>query len=178
MDTPQGTREFDLLTCRAPAPPSHEGTAMHPLRGAIALMIVSTAPLAAQANTAVLTPVHQFVDAFNAGDAKTAAATCATQTSIIDEFPPHEWHGTGACAVWMRDYDANAAKEGIAGGVVTLGAPTHVDVSGDRAYIVIPSDYTFTQRGKPMKETGSMFTFALRRTAAGWRITGWSWARH
>jgi hypothetical protein len=31
--------------------------------------------------------------------------------------------------------------------------------------------------GKPVKETGSMFTFALQKGAAGWRIAGWSWAK-
>ena len=28
------------------------------------------------------------------------------QTSIVDEFPPHEWHGPGACATWAKDFDA------------------------------------------------------------------------
>jgi hypothetical protein len=39
--------------------------------------------------------VNHVVVAFNKSDAKTAAA-CGEQTSIIDEFPPHEWHGAGA----------------------------------------------------------------------------------
>ena len=45
-------------------------------------------------------------------------------------------------------------------GVVTLSKPTHVDVTGDRAYVVIPSNYTWKEKGKPMKEEGSSFTFA------------------
>jgi hypothetical protein len=29
-----------------------------------------------------------------------------------------------------------------------------------------------------MKEVGSIFTLALQKGPAGWRITGWSWAKH
>jgi hypothetical protein len=32
--------------------------------------------------------------------------------------------------------------------------------------------------GKPVKEISSMFTFALQKGQAGWRITGWAWAKH
>jgi hypothetical protein len=130
------------------------------------------------AKGAVLATVHQFVDGFNQGDTKTALAACADQTSIIDEFPPHEWHGAGACAKWMNDYDTNARKQGLTDGIVTLDSPLHVDIDSDRAYVVIPANYALKQNGKPVKEAGSMFTFALRKGPAGWRIVGWSWAKH
>jgi len=128
--------------------------------------------------TTVLATVNQFVDSFNKGDIKTLLAACADQTSIIDEFPPHEWHGAGACAKWMNDYDTNARKQGLTDGIVTLDSPLHVDIDSDRAYVVIPANYTLKQNGKPVKEAGSMFTFALRKGPAGWRIVGWSWAKH
>jgi hypothetical protein len=37
--------------------------------------------------------IHQWVDGINKGDMKAATAACADQTSIIADFPPHEWHG-------------------------------------------------------------------------------------
>ena len=126
----------------------------------------------------VMIPVHQFVDGFNKGDVKTMVAACADQTSIIDEFPPHEWHGAGACAQWASDFDADAKKNGITDGVVTLGTARHVDVTGDRAYLVIPANYKYKQKGKALEEVGSTITLALQRGAAGWRVTGWSWAKH
>src|SRR5215813_13903459 len=92
-----------------------------------------------------------FVQWFNRGDVKTAVATRADQTSIIDEFPPHEWHGAGACSTWAKDYDADAKKNQITDGVVTLGKPRHVDINGDRAYVVVPADYAFKMKGKPVK---------------------------
>jgi hypothetical protein len=126
----------------------------------------------------VLKFITQFVDGFNKGDSKALIASCAAQSSIIDEFPPYEWHGAGACAKWLADYDTDAKKNGITDGIVTLGKPTHTDISGDRAYVVIPSDYSFKVKGKPEKEVGSMFTFALQKSAAGWHLTGWSWSKH
>ena len=122
-------------------------------------------------------PVHQFVDGFNKGDIKSALAACAEQTSIIDEFPPHEWHGAGACSTWANDYDADAKKNGITDGIVTLGNPRHVDITGDRAYVVVPANFTYKQKGKPAKETGSMLTISLQKAAAGWRMTGWAWTK-
>jgi hypothetical protein len=133
---------------------------------------------AASDSTAALAVAHQFVDGFNKGDARSALAACAEQVAIVDEFPPYAWQGAGACEAWMNGYDANAAQEGITDGVVTLGAPRYAEVRGDGAYLVIPSDYAWKQRGKPMKETGSTFTFAMHREQAGWRIVGWSWGRN
>jgi SnoaL-like domain len=145
---------------------------------ALAVAVVAAGPAAASEKADVMVPVHQFVDAFNKGDTKTAAAACADQTSIIDEFPPHEWHGTEACSKWMSDWDADAKKNGITDGIVTLGTPRHVDITADRAYVVAPADYAFKKMGTPVKETASMFTFALQKSAAGWRITGWAWAKN
>jgi len=145
---------------------------------ALAVAVLAAGSTAASEKTDVMAPVQQFVDAFNKGDTKTAAAACADETSILDEFPPYEWHGAGACVQWMKDYDADATKNGITEGLVTLGKPRHVDVTADRAYVVVPADYTFKLKGKPVKETGSIMTLTLHKGEGGWRVTGWSWAKN
>jgi hypothetical protein len=53
-----------------------------------------------------------------------------------------------------------------------------LDVTADRAYVVVPADYTYKQKGKAMKQTGSILTVALQKGSAGWRITGWAWSRN
>ena len=128
--------------------------------------------------TAVMASVHQFVDGFNRGDAKRALAACASPASIIDEFPPHEWQGPTACADWADAYNANAKREGITDGIVMLHKPWHVDISGDRAYVVVPATYAYKQHGKSIVEPDSLFTVSLLKIAAGWRITGWAWSKH
>jgi hypothetical protein len=153
---------------------------MQKLLAALAVIVLAPAPgqNPAPEKTAVMAVVHRFADGFNKGDTKTALAACAEQTSIIDEFPPHEWHGAGACAQWMNDYDANARENGITDGVVTLRAPKHVDITGDRAYVVVPAAYAFKQKGKAVREVGSLLTIALQKGPAGWRITAWSWSKN
>lgn len=142
------------------------------------ILVFAAGSAAASEQTSVMASVHQFIDGFNRGDAKTALAACASPASIIDDIPPHEWHGPTACADWANAYDANAKKNGITDGIVTLGTPWHVDVTGARAYVVVPVKYTYKQNGKPVIESGSVFTVALKKIAAGWRITGWTWAQH
>lgn len=144
----------------------------------LVVAILAAGQTAASEKTDVMVTVRQFVDAFNKGDVKAAAAACTDEMSIIDEFPPHEWHGAGTCAKWMNDYDADARKNGITDGIVTLGKPRHLDITADRAYVVVPANYTFKKQGKPVKETGSMLTLALLKGEAGWRITGWSWTKN
>lgn len=63
---------------------------------ALAVAVLAAGPVAASDKTDVMVPVNQFVDAFNKGDIKGLEAACTEQMSIIDEFPPHEWHGAGA----------------------------------------------------------------------------------
>ncbi len=145
---------------------------------ALLFVALSHAQTPGPAQTAVLATIHQFIDGFNKGDTKTIVSACADQTSILDEFPPHEWHGAGACAKWVGDFDADAKKNGITDGVVTLSKASHVDITADLAYVVIPANYTFKQKGKPVSEAGSIITLTLQKVQSGWRITGWSWAKH
>ena len=150
---------------------------MHKILVALALTFLTAGPAAASDQTDVMVPVHQFIDGFNKGDTKAALATCADEVSIIDEFAPFEWHGAGACSKWANDFDADTKKNGITDGVVTLGKPRHIDVVGDRAYVVAPADFAFKKKGKPVKETNATMTLTLHKGAAGWRITGWAWSK-
>ena len=144
---------------------------------ALAFAALMSIPAVGQ-DKAVMKAVQGFVDAFNKGDTKAALAMCAEQAQIIDEFPPFEWHGAGACAKWFADYDADAKKNAVTDGVVTLGSPRHVDVAGDHAYVVVPADYAFKANGKPDKEIASSLTVVLRKGAAGWRISAWAWSKN
>ena len=79
----------------------------------------------------------RFVGSFNKREVKTALDDCAPQTSIIDEFPPYVWQGASGCAEWSSDLDAYLKKNGMTDPKVTLGLLRHIDVAGDRAYVVI-----------------------------------------
>jgi ketosteroid isomerase-like protein len=127
---------------------------------------------AARADDA-MTPVHQFVDALNAGDVKKAAAAHMSSSPIIDEFAPYRWNSFGA---WLKGFMADCKKNGVSDVHLTLLAPTTSTVGDKEAYEVVPNVIDAKHDGKPAQEKG-VFAFALVKTAHGWRIASWSWAK-
>jgi ketosteroid isomerase-like protein len=121
--------------------------------------------------------VRRYIDAFNKGDVEAMAANCAVPTSVLDGMAPHVWQGPTACRDWYRDVLVTGEKEGATGYFVTLGEPRHVDVTGDRAYVVIPASMKFNVHGKQVTQFGSTFTVALQKLAEGWRMTAWAWTK-
>jgi hypothetical protein len=121
--------------------------------------------------------VRLYIDCFNRGDIAGMAATCDVPMSILDGMPPHVWHGPAASQDWYRDVLVTGEREGASDYVVALGEPWHVNVTGDRAYVVVPATMSVTVRGKRVKQSGSVFTVALRKLAGGWRLTAWAWAK-
>jgi hypothetical protein len=150
---------------------------MHRLFTVIAVTVLATGPAVATDRTDVMSVVHQFVDGFNKGDMNSTIAPCAEQTSIVDDFPPHEWHGAGACSKWFSDFQAYVKANKVTDPAVTVGKPWHVDVTADLAYVVAPTTFTLNKNGKPVKEIG-ILTVSLKKAGAVWRMTGWAWADH
>ena len=142
--------------------------------GLACLAGLSTATSSVAANAQLEAPIHQFIDAFNKGDVKGAAATHLPSVSIIDEVKPHIWRGPRAFMTWVTDLTNADKAAGISNEAVTLGAVSREVVSGDTAYVVIAATYSFKQKGVAMHEPAQM-TYAMRKTARGWKIAGWTW---
>jgi ketosteroid isomerase-like protein len=135
-------------------------------------------PCVASASTDAMATVTKAIMAFNRGDLKGFAALCTSPASVIDDFPPHSWSGENTCNDWAAALAAANKSSDISNETVLLGAPWHVDVTGDRAYVVVPASLRYNMKGKPVKETGSVFTVVLAKTAKGWLMSAWSWAQH
>jgi ketosteroid isomerase-like protein len=142
---------------------------------AVLALVVAEAPGSAASGSGAMAIVRQFLDAFNRDDVAAMAATCAPQTAILDDFPPHTWQ---SCAAWAKSLGTFDKASGNTWGTVTIGAPWHDDVTGNVAYVVVPASFAYKSRGKPVNETGAVWTLALEKTAAGWRITAWAWGGH
>lgn len=139
-------------------------------------LLVGAAANAATSDAQVMAPIQKFVESFNKGDAAGEAATHATtdDLSIIDEVSPHLWRGPQALQTWSADLDKDSKARGVTDELVTIGAPTRIEATGDIAYVVIPAVYVFKERGVAMRETAQM-TFVLKKGAGGWLIHGWTW---
>jgi hypothetical protein len=141
---------------------------------AVAIAVVAAGLVFASQEGDVMAPVRQFIDGFNKSDIKMAQAACADQTFIIDDFPPHEWRGSGATSRWFHDLTALGKKYDMSDPFVTLGKPRQVHVTGTHAYVVVPIKLRYNDKGQLVKRTGLM-TLALHKGVDGWRITAWAW---
>jgi hypothetical protein len=140
---------------------------------ALAVSALTAGSALASDRSDILAVLNQWNDA----DMAKAVAACANDASVMDDIPPYEWHGAGACANWAKDYEAFTQKNGMTDVSGTIGKPQQVIITGDRAYAIAPATFSFTKDGKQVK-TIATATFALQKTAAGWRITGWTWTPH
>jgi len=121
--------------------------------------------------------VHQYIDGFNKADVKAMAAMCADPMSILDGMAPHVWHGPTATQDWHRDVLIEGEHAGATDYQVILDKALHANVTDDAAYVVVPATMTFKLKGKQVTQSGAVFTVALRKVSAGWRLASWAWAK-
>jgi len=132
-------------------------------------------PTFAASDAGVDAAVRAFADAFHKGDMKAVKAMHVSAPTIIDEMAPHYWSGAGAFDSWVVDLGKFESAQSISGGQVTIGAPVTQIVSGDHAYVVAPSSYSFQQKGAAMREMAQI-TIVMDKGTSGWKVASWSWA--
>jgi ketosteroid isomerase-like protein len=149
---------------------------MRRLALAASVLLLTSAAASAANDPQILAPVQKFIDAFNKGDVAGAAATHSATDDlvIIDEVPPYVWHGAKAFDAWANDLAAYDKQNGITDEAVAISAPTRVEATADKAYVIVPAVYTFKQNGANMRAASQM-TLVLRKGAGGWLIHGWTW---
>jgi hypothetical protein len=122
--------------------------------------------------TAIVGLVRGTFDQFNAG--KADPATLGWK-AMIDEFPQYNWQGPAAASGWFAAFGKSMTETGETDPAVTLGAPTHLSVVGNAAYLVFPAVLIAKFKGKPGREAGS-FVFALDKSGGSWHVDSWAWA--
>lgn len=135
---------------------------MKKLAAVMAVAVFASGAASASDKTDAMAVVVKWVDAFNKGDGKTGSSYCADAASIIDDFAPHVWQGSGACASWYKDYAAFAAKAQITDASVALGKARHFDIDSGYAYLVTPTTLTYTKAGKPVTDK-ALVTMSLKK---------------
>ncbi len=136
---------------------------------------ISGSALAATSIEAPASAVHKFLDSFNQGDVAGAEAAHLSNVFIVDEFAPFQWQGDGAFKKWLDTLTKHDVAGGVTDGHMAMGNTIREEVSGDRAYIVMATVYTFKEHGVQMQASAQM-TFALQKEDAGWRISAWTYS--
>jgi hypothetical protein len=115
---------------------------MKALGAVIAMAVFASGAAGASDKTDAMAVVHKWVDAFNKGESN--SSYCVDGALIIDDFAPHVWQGSGACASWYKDFEAFAAKAQITAASVALGKTRHFDIDSGYAYLVAPTTLSYT----------------------------------
>lgn len=137
-------------------------------------LLVAFVPHAWASGAEVEATIAQFSAALHAGDSKAARTFLAPRTVILDDVAPYYWGGRKAFENWQADLAKASAARGMREEDAVLGAPTRVDVTGDRAYAILPATHTFKMKGRMMREVAQL-TFTLAKDVAGWKIVSWAW---
>lgn len=142
---------------------------------AVALAALAAGTATASDQTDALALVHKWVDAFNKGDMNSLPlSTCADQTSILDSVPPYAWVGEGACTKWLANFKTFSKTNELTDMSLTLGKTRHIEITGDRAYIVTPVVFAYNLKGEQTKETG-VWTIGLQKSASAWLVSAWTY---
>jgi ketosteroid isomerase-like protein len=126
---------------------------------------------AAPDSAAVKETVRAIFKAANANDVARLTALQMPAASVIDEFAPFHWDSFND---WGAAYGAYNTANGVAHPKTTLLKFSHVNVEGDRAYVVTTVAYTYTEGGKARKENGTE-VIALEKQTDGWRAASFAW---
>lgn len=121
--------------------------------------------------------IHQAAMDFNTGNYAAWAGACTDSAMVTDDFAPYTWNGPGACKAWYAAWRSLTKARDINNVTVLFGAPMHMEIVGNVAYVVLPASLHFNQKSKPVRMTGSVITIVLRKEMGGdWKMTAWTWA--
>jgi hypothetical protein len=148
---------------------------MKPLLALAVASALFAAPAAHAGDPAIDALIHQMINSFNKGDLKAVKATHVASPLIVDEVPPFAWSGPTAFDEAMDLLNQARAARGEMDGVMGIGTPIQESIYGDHAYVVMPSSYTYRQKGQTMREEGTI-TFVLVKVESAWKIQAWTWA--
>jgi ketosteroid isomerase-like protein len=144
------------------------------LTGAAAALALSFGGVSQAADTGPMATVKAFIAAFNTGDMAAAQATNTDDVSIIDEIPPHAWHGPGAFQAWLGDLAADSKANDQSHQKVTFLRTTRSRIDGDTAYVIIAVTYTYKEHGHAMVEPAQI-DMSLKNGDGGWKVNSWAW---
>jgi hypothetical protein len=141
---------------------------------AILLAAAQPAHTAEPEQSRVLSVMQAIADAWNRGGMP-ASSYFEPSLTVVDDTPPYLFQGPNAVADWIAAYRSEQPKSSKnAKTTLRLLQPTNVEITGARAFVAVPADWTAEQDGKRDVEHG-VITATLDRPDRDWRIAAWVW---
>jgi ketosteroid isomerase-like protein len=124
----------------------------------------------------VLATITRMTEAVNRGDAPTAFAAFTPSPMIVEDLAPYRWQGPGTPQAWLEGMGANAQAHGIVTINMKLAAPTRIEITGDRAYAIVPGLLSYTMKDGHAEHADGLITFLLVRGPSDWKIDSLVWS--
>jgi ketosteroid isomerase-like protein len=124
----------------------------------------------------VLATLTRMTDAVNKGDAATAFAAFTASPMIIEDLAPYRWQGPGTPQAWLEGMGANAQAHGITTINMKLAPATRVEITGDRAYVIVPGVLSYGLKDGHTEHADGLITALLQRLGGDWKIDSLIWS--
>lgn len=151
--------------------------------GTIALaftMMLPAAPSLAAApiapDDAMMAPVRQWIDAFNAAQTPLPEDVFAADAVITDEFAPYAWSGSAGVHAWSERLNRSLHSARVRDERVVVESPRAfmVAAAGDRVSFVLPATLTYVIDGKRGVDH-ALWLFVVVKDGGRWKIAGDTW---
>jgi ketosteroid isomerase-like protein len=140
-----------------------------------ALLAALSAPAtAATVPAAVMAPISGIIKDSNANNTAGLDSNYTSDAVVIDEFTPYVWTGSGAGSRWWNGVIQLNKKMSLTNMRAAMRPIEHFNVTGDKAYVVVPLVITYGYKGKLQKETGTL-TLTLQRSGNLWKVATQTW---
>jgi hypothetical protein len=118
---------------------------------------------------AILAVIQHALGTFSKGDIAAFKATWAPSgVQILDDVPPYSWTGNGAVERWIEETGVAIRQLGLADLTLHSKDPRRVEITGDRAYVVLPVVVRYNLNGRKFTQQGTQ-ALVMTRTADGWK---------
>jgi ketosteroid isomerase-like protein len=124
----------------------------------------------------VLATITRMTEAANKGDAPTVFAAFTASPMIVEDLAPYRWQGPGTPQAWLEGMGANAQAHGYTAITMKLRPPTRIEITGERAYAIVPGTLSYTLKDGHSEHADGLITFLLLRSAADWKIDSLIWS--
>lgn len=145
---------------------------------ALAALVITLPPHAFAATTppaGIMTTIRGVLSDTNANNISRVDSYYTADAVVVDEFAPYVWTGAHAGSQWWTGV-MNQNKTAHVTNMKASAEPVRAsNVTGDKAYVVVPLTITFGYKGKPQKETGTI-TCTFVRSGSAWKISTQTWS--
>lgn len=126
------------------------------------------------ANTEVEQFIQRHVAALNNKDVAVMETDWTANGTVVDAFPPFEWHGQAPEKQWWNDLQGMLKSAGFTSADAEINGWQRTFVAGDHAYAVANATVWIAGPTVNLKADGT-WTFVLHRQNGAWRLASWTW---